>query len=135
MAPAVVRAVVTDPLRLPLIAGLADIVAARSTPSEAPDGRLRELWRVLAPAGILILIVPLPPPHSIKRLILQRRTRRRMTRWLDAAMFARGDWQATAGGFVVRTTKRDGLAPPARIAHTVQPFAQHQVSPVSTKTA
>lgn len=114
------RVAVADPLRLPLIEGVADVVLVRYAATADPVARLREIWRILAPAGRLVLVVPLPPPHHLKRLIFHDIIRRRGAGWLAAAMFTGGDWQTTTGGFVVVAGKSDGLAPPARITRSVQ---------------
>lgn len=102
-------AVAADPLRLPFIAGLFDAALAM-TPLDA--GSLRELWRVLSPAGVLVAVVP-------RRSLIPRDTgldgahhsRASLTRLLEAAMFEAGAWTRIAGVHVVRATKRDGLAP------------------------
>ena len=112
------RRAVADPLRLPLIEGVADIVVTRLLPGDDAVRRLREVWRILAPAGVVVLIVPLPPPHRIKRLIILNFVRRRIMRWLDASMFTAGEWQTTTAGFVVRAAKCDGLVPPVRLTHS-----------------
>jgi SAM-dependent methyltransferase len=101
--------VAADPRRLPFVAGMFDAALAM-TPLDAPG--LRELWRVLAPAGVLIAVVP-------RRSLLPRNTgldgaqhsQRSLTRLLDAAMFEPDRWTRVAGVHVVRATKRDGLAP------------------------
>ncbi|WP_219775599.1 hypothetical protein [Polymorphobacter sp. PAMC 29334] len=98
-----------DPLRLPFVEGVFDAALAM-TPLEPPG--LRELWRVLGPAGVLVAVVP-------RRALIPRETgfggahhsRSSLTKLLDAAMFEPGEWTKVAGVHVVRATKRDGLAP------------------------
>ena len=108
------RSVVADPLRLPFVAAIADAVVARIGPDGEPQARLREMWRILAPAGVLVLVVPLPPGMSVGRLIARRMMRRRIAVWLAAALFEADRWQTVAGTIVVRAGKRDGLAPRQR---------------------
>lgn len=106
-APSVAAA--ADPLRLPFVEGVFDAALAM-TPLDAP--RLRELWRVLSPAGVLVAVVP-------RRALIPRDTgldgahhsHASLTRLLEAAMFEAGDWTRVARVHVVRATKRDGLAP------------------------
>ena len=101
--------VAADPLRLPFVEGVFDAALAM-TPLDAPG--LRELWRVLGPAGVLVVVVP-------RRLLIPRETglggahhpRASLTKLLDAAMFEPGEWTKVAGVHVVRATKRDGFAP------------------------
>ncbi len=105
------RRVAADPLRLPFVAGLADRVLVRISASDEPAGRLREIWRVLAPAGGLVVVVPLPASRSLRSLVARRIVRRRVLRRLASAMFAVDGWQVGRGALVVRAGKRDGLAP------------------------
>jgi SAM-dependent methyltransferase len=101
-------AVAADPRRLPFVEGVFDAALAM-TSLDAPG--LRELWRVLGPAGVLVAVVP-------RRALIPRETgidgahhsRASLTKLLDAAMFEAGDWTKVAGVHVVRATKRDGLA-------------------------
>ena len=129
------RTVVADPLRLPLVEGMADFALIQFPARSSPVAQLREVWRVLAPAGIVVLIVPLPRPYSLKRLITGHIARRRIAGFLELAMFAPGEWRATTGAFVVRAAKRDGLAPPTRITQTVQRTVPASVSRARTNTA
>ncbi len=102
-------AVAADPLRLPFAEGVFDAALA-ITPLDA--SRLRELWRILSPAGVLVAVVP-------RRSLIPRDTgldgahhsHASLTRLLEAAMFEASDWTRVAGVHVVRVTKRDGLAP------------------------
>lgn len=114
------RAVVADPLRLPIVAALADRVLVKYDATGEPDGRLREIWRILAPAGVLVLIVPLPTSHSLNSLIRRTFIHRRVARALAAAMFEVVSRQTVAGNLVVRAAKRDGLAPQRRATVAVQ---------------
>ena len=114
------RAVVADPLRLPFVAALADLVVARIDAASEPVARLREVWRLLAPAGALVLIVAGPSSHSLNSLILRQIIRRRVTRQLAGAMFEVAAWQVAGSAAVVRAVKRDGLAPQRRSVAAVQ---------------
>ena len=112
-------AIRADLLRLPFAAGLFDAALAMLPLGAAG---LRELWRVLAPAGILIAVVPRRSliPHRAG-LGGEPRTSRGLTRLLIDAMFEPDAWTRVAGVHVVRAAKRDGLAPvgsggtPARV--------------------
>lgn len=117
------RSVVADPLRLPFVAALADVVVVRDAFDDDPTTRLREIWRVLAPAGALVVVVPDPTRRSIKALIRRPFIRRRVGRQLAAAMFEITAWQAAAGGNIVRAVKRDGLSPQRRVTAKVHAVA------------
>lgn len=114
------RAVVADPLRLPFVAAIADLVLVKTDLVSEPQARLREVWRILAPAGALVLIVPLPTSLSLKSLIRRAFIHRRVARALAAAMFEVVSLKTVAGHLVVRAGKRDGLAPPRRSTVAVQ---------------
>lgn len=117
---AAARRAVADPLRLPLVEGLADLVLARIAAIGEPQRRLREIWRILAPAGAVILVVAMPRRYSFRRLFSHAFFRHRLARWLAATMFAAVSAQATEHALLVRLVKRDGLAPPAQVTVTVQ---------------
>jgi SAM-dependent methyltransferase len=105
------RAVVADPLRLPFVAAIADAVVVRTGTGSEPPARWREIWRVLAPAGTLVVVVPIASRLRLQRFVLRQLARRRLRRTLGAAMFEVVTWQTVAGGIVIRAAKRDGLAP------------------------
>lgn len=110
------RAVVADPLRLPFVSALADRVVATIAVAGDPQARLREIWRVLAPAGTLVVVVPVPSSDSVASLVRRAITRRRVGRILAAAMFEVTSQVTVAGALVVRADKRDGVALPRRVA-------------------
>ncbi len=105
---------VVDPLRLPLIEGIADTVVARDDLTVAADKRLREIWRVLCPAGIIVVVVPLPSSRSFNSLITQYFRRQRAADALAAAMFDVDTIAVVRAAMVVRAVKSDGLAPQRR---------------------
>ena len=141
-------AIAADPAHLPFVEAIFDqaIVVHALEASESPRALLRELWRVLAPAGELVLIVP--NRSSLWALteatpLGEGRTygRRALGRTLDDAMFeiverrtvlaappiAALAWSEAllariAPGFggvhLVRAAKRDGLAPVGKIRVT-----------------
>lgn len=119
----VLRGVVADPLRLPFVAAVADVVVVRNDLHDEPQARLREIWRVLAPAGVVVLVVPLPVSHGIGRLIARRIVGRRVARQLAAAMFEPEASQVAEGSLIVRAGKRDGLASPRRATVAVHATA------------
>ncbi len=103
------RSVVADPHRLPLVEGLADRALVRLAALGDPPTALREIWRVLAPAGWLVLVVPLPPRRSLRRPVVQRLRRRRTARLLATCMFEATSVEVTPTALVVRAEKRDGF--------------------------
>ncbi len=126
------RSIVADPSRLPFVEGLADRVVVRLDALSDTRTVLRELWRVLAPAGWLVVIVPLPSRRSLHRPVVRRLRRRRVARLLAAAMFEGVAVEATQTTLVIRAEKRDGLAPSVA-ARARTPARQR--SRVSTNTA
>lgn len=115
-------AVVAQPNRLPFVEALFDeaIVTSWAAGASAVDTDiaivLREIWRVLAPAGSLILAVPSRRTWPLARA---GSSRGELTRALDAAMFEPRDWVKADGCHVVRAAKRDGLAPVGRVAAAI----------------
>ena len=111
------RAVVADPCRLPFVAALFDTALVRVADAAVLPAELREVWRVLAPAGIVVVVA-----RDLLGGLLDRDvagfTARRLTRVLAAAMFEAGEVHAAAHYLVVRAHKTDGLAPlgPGRAA-------------------
>lgn len=133
--------VVADPAKLPFVEAMFDtvLVAHALETADSPRKLLRELWRVLAPAGEAVLVVP----NRASAWSLTEATpfgegraygAGGLTRALDAAMFEVVDrrmalfappwrgagWSETllahvasrlGGVHVVRVRKRDGLAP------------------------
>lgn len=105
--PGTVRA---DPHHLPFTAALFD-KALWSCPLVQPRLMLRELWRVLAPAGLAVLVVRARRPwHALAHGWLREPLALR----LDEAMFEILDWQVDTlpdRHHVVLVGKRDGLRP------------------------
>ncbi len=105
--PGTVRA---DPHHLPFTEALFD-KALWSCPLVQPRLMLRELWRVLGPAGLAVLIVRARRPwHGLSHGWLREPLALR----LDEAMFEVLDWQVQTlpdRHHVVLVGKRDGLKP------------------------
>lgn len=105
--PGTVRA---DAHHLPFTEALFD-KALWSCPLVQPRLMLRELWRVLAPAGLAVLVVRARRPwHALSHGWLREPLALR----LDEAMFDVLDWQVEAlpdRHHVVLVGKRDGLRP------------------------
>ena len=108
-----------DPLRLPLIEAVADAIIAREALGADVPARLREFWRVLAPAGVLVLVVALPSTWSLRSMIVRRHHRGNVARVLAAAMFDLDTQAVVPGALVARAIKSDGLAPQQRRTATV----------------
>lgn len=109
---AVPGCVIADPLRLPFIEALFDRALVTTLLSE-PDAQaeLRELWRVLAPAGLAVLAV-----KARRRWQFQAAgwTREALEPLVSAAMFEVLDWQTESlpdRWHLVLVAKIDGLRP------------------------
>ena len=101
-----------DPLRLPFVEAVFDrMLVTTALPVADARAELRELWRVLAPAGLALLVVQ-----------ARRRWQFRAAGWhrdglgplLDDAMFEVLDWQVESlpeRWHLVLVAKRDGLRP------------------------
>lgn len=103
-------AVVADVTRLPFAEALFDraLVAGELVD---PRAELRELWRVLAPAGLAVLLVPARTGWPWAR---RGWDRGRLEPRLEDCMFEILDWQVArfpARTCVVLLGKRDGLRP------------------------
>jgi SAM-dependent methyltransferase len=101
--------VVAHPCRLPFVEALFDR-ALVSTALPSPRGELRELWRVLSPAGLALLLLPARHGWPWKR---RGWTRDLVEPQLEDSMFEIIGWQS---GVWPRTCaaligKRDGLRP------------------------
>ncbi|MFZ4689403.1 MAG: hypothetical protein ACOYLS_09205 [Polymorphobacter sp.] len=111
-----------DPHHLPFHEALFD-KALWSCPLVQPRLMLRELWRVLTPAGLAVLIVRARRPwHTLSHGWLREPLALR----LDEAMFEVLDWQIQSvpdRHHVVLVGKRDGLKPAmiGRVEETVVP--------------
>jgi len=99
-----------DPHHLPFVEAMFD-KALWSCPLVRPRLMLRELWRVLSPAGLVVLIVRARRPwHGLSHGWLREPLALR----LDEAMFEVLDWQVQSlpeRHHVVLVGKRDGLKP------------------------
>ena len=129
------RRIAADPLRLPFVAALADRALVKIWHDDEPPGRLREIWRILAPAGVLVVVSPLPTSDSLNSLIRQRLIRRRVARRLVAAMFEPASVETVPGWLIIGATKRDGLAPQRGRAAAVQTTDVVPAARPSTNTA
>ena len=120
-----VGAVVVDPLRLPFVEALFDVAVVTDAleASDAPAVLLRELRRVLAPAGVAWIVVPRrrlslshgAPGHHFSRA--------RLDRLLVEAMLEPVDWQTIGAAYLVRAEPRGGVSPPplTRVATRLAP--------------
>lgn len=116
-------ACLVDPLNLPFAESLFDVVIAVHLLEHVtePTRLMRELWRVLAPAGKVLIVVP----HRRGRWLLDRTspllvgqsyTQGRLAGLLRATMFAPMAWSQLLGrpgwmlpaALLVVATKRDG---------------------------
>ena len=127
--------VVADMTRLPFAEALFDR-AVLATGLALPKPELRELWRVLAPAGLAVLLVPARYGWPWARTGWDRS---RLEPRLEDCMFEILDWQVTRLGTktcVVLLGKRDGLRPAmvGQVEAVGQPAAA-SLQRDSTKTA
>jgi len=102
--------VVADPCRLPFCEAMFDR-ALVNTSLPAPRAELRELWRVLAPAGLALLLLPARHGWPWKR---RGWTRDLVEPHLNDTMFEILDWQSTPyrpTNCAALIGKRDGLRP------------------------
>lgn len=126
---------VADMARLPFAEALFDR-ALLATGLERPKAELRELWRVLAPAGLAVLLLPARRGWPWARTGWDRL---RLEPALDGCMFEILDWQVARlqpKTCVVLVGKRDGLRPAmvGKVETAVQPAAA-SLQRESTKTA
>ncbi len=66
VAPALPADAIADPLQLPFVEALFDRVLLAS-PLAEPRRQLRETWRVLAPAGLALFVVPARRPWQLAK--------------------------------------------------------------------
>ena len=104
--------VIVDPLRLPFTEALFDkALVATLLPPATARGELREQWRVLAPAGLLLLVVKARRRWQWRRPGWRREA---LEPVLDDAMFEVLDWQVATlpeRYHLILLAKRDGLRP------------------------
>ncbi len=125
-----------DPHHLPFAEAVFDR-ALVTAPLIQPRLMLRELWRVLGPAGVAVMVVPARWPWQAKARGWRKDP---LALRLDEAMFEVLDWQVQRlpqRHHVVMLAKRDGMRPalvgaaePSRVPATAGPL---QVSPPSTE--
>jgi SAM-dependent methyltransferase len=128
-------AVVADMTRLPFAEALFDRALVASRLAD-PRAELRELWRVLAPAGLAVLLLPARTGWPWAR---RGWDRGRLEPRLEDCMFEILDWQVARLGAktcVVLIGKRDGLRPAmvGQVESTGQPAAA-SLQRESTNTA
>ncbi len=116
-------AVVADPERLPFVEALFDkALVTTPLPGSAARAQLRELWRVLGPAGMALLVVKARRPWQ---WAAPGWLREGLEPVLDDAMFDVLDWQVETlpdRFHLVLVAKRDGLKP-ALIGRVVEEVA------------
>ncbi len=103
---------IADPLRLPFVEALFDvvIVAAILELADSPTAILREVRRVIAPAGRVWLVVPrrwLSLGHGVPG---QHFSRARLERLLVETMLDPVGWEAFGGWYLVAAEPRGGAA-------------------------
>ncbi len=113
-------AVVADPLHLPFAEALFDKALVTSPlPEVEAQPQLRELWRVLAPAGMALLVVK---ARRTWQFAAPGWVREALETVLEDGMFEVLDWQVEAlpdRYHLVLVSKRDGLRP-AMIGRVVE---------------
>lgn len=104
--------IVADPLRLPFIEALFDrAIAATPLPEAAAAAELRELWRILAPAGLALLVIP---ARRRWQLLADGWPRDTLETVVTDALFEVLDWRIEAcpdRHHLVLVGKVDGLRP------------------------
>ncbi len=104
--------IVADPLRLPFQEALFDrALVSGSLPAPDAQASLRELWRVLAPAALALLVIRARRPWQWQA---PGWTKDRLKSALDAAMFDVIDWQIETlpqRHHLILVEKHDGLRP------------------------
>ena len=104
--------VIADPARLPFTEALFDRALATSAlPKPAVRAELREIWRVLAPAGLALFVVKARRPWQLQA---PGWGKRRLELLLADALFEVLDWRTEAipdRHHLILVGKRDGLRP------------------------
>lgn len=104
--------IIADPQRLPFVEAVFDrVLATTHLPRPAARGELRELWRVLAPAGLALLVVKARRPWQFQAPGWQREA---LAPVLEDAMFEVLDWRVATlpdRWHMILMGKRDGLRP------------------------
>ena len=103
---------VADPLRLPCIEALLDrLLVTTVLPGATARAELRELWRVMSPAALALLVIKARRPWQWSAPGWLEDDLRPL---LDALMFEVHDWQVETlpdRHHVILVGKRDGLRP------------------------
>ena len=102
--------VAADPLRLPFVEALFDVAVVSRVveASDAPAALLREVRRVIAPAGVVWLIVP-RRRLSLDPLPGHHFARARLERLMVEAMLEPVAWERVGGCHLVRAQPMGGL--------------------------
>ncbi len=104
--------VIADPQRLPFVEALFDrALVASALPAAGVKAELRELWRVLAPAGLALLVVKARRPWQWQA---EGWVREALEAVLTDAMFDVIDWQIETlpdRHHLILVGKHDGLRP------------------------
>jgi SAM-dependent methyltransferase len=122
---------VADPLRLPFVESMFDrALVCSPLPATSARGEMREIWRILAPAGLALLVVPARRPWHFNSPGWRRA---RLAPLLHDAMFEVLDWQIETlpnRHHLVLLGKRDGLRPAlvGRVRHAAPVTATNETS-------
>jgi hypothetical protein len=104
-----------DPARLPFVEAMFDRALMTShLPRAQARTDLRELWRVLSPAALALLVIKARRPWQFRGWQPVGWTQRDLEQALDDAMFVTHDWQVATlpkRWHLVLVGKRDGLKP------------------------
>lgn len=106
-------AVAVDPLRLPFVEALFDVVVVTAVveASDAPATLLRELRRVTAPAGVVWLVVPRRWLSFGQPVVGHHFSRARLERLLVEAMLEPITWEGFGGCYLIRAEPCGGVSP------------------------
>ncbi len=116
--------IIADPARLPFTEALFDrALVTTPLPAAAARAELREIWRILCPAGLALLVIKARRPWQWQA---PGWTREKLEPILDNAMFEILDWQVEAlphRWHLILVCKRDGLRPAmiGRVADVTAP--------------
>lgn len=117
-------AIVADPVRLPFVEALFDrALVTTPLPPDSAHAELRELWRVLSPASLALLIIKARRAWQFQA---PGWTQDALAPLLGDAMFETLDWQVETlpqRQHLILVGKRDGLSPAmiGRVEETIVP--------------